>query len=207
MLELWNRHTQRLEPIELFGRIEAEDIACFEQRWLPPMQAKAEELKRAGQFNAQAFTDANVADVYWQWPSKFKDRTGQLQWASYSLRGAGLTQGLMYVNLVRRCRLPSQLNQHMIYVDLVSTAPWNRPRLTPNPVYGGVGGILLTEAIIRSLDEGFEGRVGLHSLPGAEPLYRKFEMECLGPDEDYDDLPYYELTPQRATQLLASRTP
>jgi hypothetical protein len=92
----------------------------------------------------------------------------------------------------------------MVYVDLVSTAPWNRRRLEANPLYGGVGQVLVTEAILRSLDEEFGGRIGLHSLPGAESLYRdKLGMECLGPDAKHGGLPYYELTPQRAALWLA----
>lgn len=207
MLELWNRHTQRYESANLVDRIEAEDVTCFEQLWLPPMEAKLAELKGLGQYNAQAVTHWNVADAHWEWPAKFQSRSGQLQWGSYALRSGGRTQGLMFVNLVRRCRHPSQMNQHMVYVDLVSTAPWNRARLNSNPLYGGVGVILVTEAIIRSFDEGFEGRIGLHSLPGSESLYRKFQMDCLGPDPTYDGLPYYELTSQQAASLLASRSP
>ena len=164
MLELWNRHTQQMEPADLIGRIQLEDVTSFEKRWLPPMQAKLQELKLAGKLTAEEATHWNVADGHWQWPAKVRDRVGQLQWASYALRCGGDTQGLMFVNLLRRCRLPVQLNQHMVYVDLVSTAPWNRPRLTPKPLYGGVGVIMVTEAIIRSLDEGFDGRIGLHAL-------------------------------------------
>lgn len=207
MLELWNRHTQQMEPADLIGRIELEDVTSFEQRWLPPMQSKIEELRLAGKLTAQEVTHWNVADGHWQWPAKVRDRVGQLQWASYALRCGGDTQGLMFVNLLRRCRLPVQLNQHMIYVDLVSTAPWNRPRLTPNPLYGGVGVTMVTEAVIRSLDEGFDGRIGLHSLPGAESLYQKLKMDCLGPDPAYDGLLYFEMTPQQAAALLSGTAP
>lgn len=207
MLELWNRHTQQMEPADLIGRIQLEDVMSFEKRWLPPMQAKLEELKLAGKLTAEEATHWNVADGHWQWPAKVRDRVGQLQWASYALRCGGDTQGLMFVNLLRRCRLPVQLNQHMVYVDLVSTAPWNRPRLTPKPLYGGVGVIMVTEAIIRSLDEGFDGRIGLHALPGAESLYRRLNLDCLGPDSAYDGLLYFEMTPQQAAALLSSTAP
>lgn len=196
-----------MEPAELLGRIEPEDVTSFEQRWLPPMQAKFDELRLAGKLSMDTVTYWNVPDIRWQWPNKFRERAGQLQWASYALRCGGDTQGLMFVNLLRRCRLPSQLNQHLVYVDLVSTAPWNRPRLTPKPLYGGVGVTLVTEAVIRSNEEGFEGRIGLHSLPGAETLYRKLNMECLGPDPGYDGLTYFEMTPLQAGALLAGRAP
>lgn len=205
MTWLLNRHTQLFEPAELLDRIHAEDLTCFQQDWLPPMHSKIDELKKAGQYNRQTVNLWNVEDFLWQWPGKCQDRIGKLEWASFALRCGGNTQGLMFLNLLRRARLQSQLSQHLVYVDLVSTAPWNRPRLTPKPLYAGVGTVLITEAILLSQEEGFEGRVGLHSLPGAEMLYRnKFGMDCLGPDPGYDGLPYFELTPQRATQLLAS---
>ncbi len=169
------------------------------------MRAKVDELKGSHQYNRQTVGDWNLEDVHWQWSRKCQDRIGKLEWASYAVRCGGMTQGLMFVNLVRRCRLASQLNQHLVYIDLVSTAPWNRPRLEPKPIYGGVGTLLITEAILHSQDEGFDGRVGLHSLPGAEKLYQnKFGLDCLGPDPAYDGLPYFELTAQRAAELLAA---
>lgn len=208
MLELFNRHTQRMEPAELVDRIEHEDVTSFEQRWLPPMRAKIEELRQAGTLTPEEATRWNVADAHWEWQAKVFDRVGQLQWASHAVRCGGDTQGLMFMNLVYTCRRPEQFKQHMVYVDLVSTAPWNRPRLTPNPLFGGVGTILVTEAIIRSLDEGYKGRIGLHSLPGAESLYRqKFNMDCLGPDPDYGNLLYFEMTPQQANALLSGTAP
>lgn len=203
---LWNRHTNRLEPAEILDRIEDQDVECFYKHWLPPMQVKLAELKYAGKLNRESVRYWNVEDAHWGWSQKVQERRGQLSWSSYAIRRDGLTQGLMFVNLNHRCRLPSQLNEHMVYVDLVSTAPWNRPRFATNPLYGGVGRVLVIEAIVRSLDEEFGGRIGLHSLPGAEELYRdKLGMECLGPDAGYGGLPYYEFTPQRAAPWLADR--
>lgn len=193
------------ESADLVDRICPDDMTCFQQNWLPPMLSKIDELKKAGQYNQQTVNQWNVEDFMWQWPAKCQNRIGKLEWASYALRCGGKTQGLMFLNLLRRARLQSQVSQHLVYVDLVSTAPWNRPRLTAKPLYGGVGVVLITEAILLSREEGFEGRVGLHSLPGAEMFYRnKFGMDCLGPDPTYGGLPYFELTPQHATKLLTS---
>lgn len=205
MTWLLNRHTQLLEPAELVERIQPEDITCFLQEWRPPMHAKIAELEKAGQLNRQTVNQWNLEDCMWEWPKKCQDRLGKLEWASFALRCGGKTQGLTFLNLLRRARFPSQLNQHMVYIDLVSTAPWNRPRFSPLPLYRGVGTVLITEAILMSQDEGFEGRIGLHSLPGSEVVYRdKFGMDCLGSDPAYDNLLYYELTPQQAKKLLTS---
>ncbi|MNL87813.1 hypothetical protein D3C87_2171780 [compost metagenome] len=62
----------------------------------------------------------------------------------------------------------------------------------------------MTEAIFHSNDEGFGGRIGLHSLPAAEKFYRtQWGMESLGPDPDYYGLTYFELTTERATEFMS----
>jgi hypothetical protein len=105
----------------------------------------------------------------------------------------------MFTNMLRRCRIASQLNEHMVYVDLLSTAPWNRPNLAPKPKYRGVGGVLITEAILQRQEEGFAGGIDLHALPRSEGFYRtQWRMESLGPDPLYSDLHYFEMTSERA---------
>lgn len=39
---------------------------------------------------------------------------------------------------------------------------------------------------------GYEGRVGLHSLQGAERFYENQGMFNYGAEEDYDNLTYFE---------------
>lgn len=41
------------------------------------------------------------------------------------------------------------------------------------PRLRGVGTALVTAAVALSEDEGFKGRIGLHSLPQAEDFYRR----------------------------------
>nr|MDZ8169488.1 hypothetical protein [Nostoc sp. CmiSLP01] len=42
------------------------------------------------------------------------------------------------------------------------------------------------------MELGYEGRVGLHSLPGVEEFYDSQGMIDVGEDEDYDELVYFE---------------
>lgn len=205
MVILQNRISGQDEEAEIASPMSQQDINCYLSDWRPVLNGKINELKHSGQHTYEGLREHNVEDAYWKWPEKMIDRAGQLQWNSYALRCGGKTQGLMFVNLLRRCRHPSQTNEHLVYIDLVSTAPWNRPRLAPNPMYRGVGLVLITEAILQSRDEDFGGRIGLHALPGSEAFYRdKLRMELIGPDPDYQDLLYFEMTEAHATEFLGS---
>ena len=205
MPQLLNRHTGGYEDVDLITPIQQQDIQCFQNDWLPPINHKIAELKANGTYTLDALKQANILDAHWDWPTKFGARAGALEWNSFALRAAGRTQALMFVNLVHRGRLPSQINQHLVYVDLLATAPWNRKGFSTTPLYRGAGEILMTEAILLSRDEGFEGRIGLHSLPGAEDFYADtWLMESLGLDPAYQNLEYFELTQQKASNLLDS---
>ncbi|WP_314964497.1 GNAT family N-acetyltransferase, partial [Bradyrhizobium cosmicum] len=61
-----------------------------------------------------------------------------------------------------------------------------------------VGSALITAAIALSEDEGFKGRLGLHSLPQADDYYRKIGMTDLGQDVAYQNLRYFEMTSEQA---------
>jgi hypothetical protein len=205
VITLLNRISGQEELAEIASPIAMSDMDCYVGKWMPVFEGKIAELKSTSQFTREGAARHNVEDSHWQWPAKVKDRTGQLQWNSYALRCAGSTQGLMFVDMLRRCRLESQRNLHMVYIDLLATAPWNRQRLTPQPVYRGVGEALMLEAILQSSEEGFGGRIGLHALPGAESFYRdEWGMESLGVDPNYSDLHYFEMTTQQASELLSS---
>lgn len=203
MAILINQLTSKDESAEIVSPIMQQDIDCFKSEWKPRLDEKIELLKQQGLYTRQGIADHNVEDAHWEWPEKLNARIGMLEWNSYAVRCAGMTQGLMFVNMLHKCRHPSQLNSHMVYVDLVSTAPWNRPGMIASPHYRGVGLILLTEAILLSMDEDFHGRIGLHALPRAAEFYRtKMGMEPLGCDAQYSNLEYFEMTEQGAARFL-----
>jgi hypothetical protein len=92
----------------------------------------------------------------------------------------------------------------VIYVDYLEAAPWNLRVATATLRFIGVGTALLVDAIRLSWEEGHEGRVGLHSLPQAEPFYGKCGLKRIGRDPRYYDLVYYEFTGPQAVSWLAS---
>ncbi|KFN48523.1 hypothetical protein N790_01510 [Arenimonas malthae CC-JY-1] len=202
MIQLFNRQTGQFEDAEL-SPIEAQDIADYQKLWMPVIDARVQQLRASGQLTLQALGDANIEDAGWEWAKKHQART-ELRWRSFALRCDGRTQGLMFVDLLRRCRLPESADDHLVYVDILATAPWNRERLVPQPLYRGVGTVMMAEAINLSFEEGFDGRVGLHALPKANAFYsQRCLMENMGPDEKYDDLNYYELSAARADEFLS----
>lgn len=204
MVILQNRVSAQDEKAEIVSPISQADINCYQSNWRPVLDSKIDELKRTGQFTPEGCRKYNIEDHHWEWPEKTINRARQLQWNSFAVRCDGKTQGLMFVDMLKRCRHASQVNEHLVYIDLVSTAPWNRARLVPQPLYRGVGLVLITEAILHSLNEGFDGRIALHALPGSEDWYRnELGMESLGPDPAYQQLHYFEMTKDHATEFLS----
>ncbi|WP_186074193.1 hypothetical protein [Burkholderia gladioli] len=205
MILLRNRITGAEVVGEIASPIDASDVECYVTQWKPISDRKIEELKAAGNYTREGVAEHNVEDAHWEWSEKVRDRAGQLQWNSYALRCEGRTQGLMFVNMVHRCRLESQKNMHMVYIDLLATAPWNRRRLSPAPLYRGVGDTLMLEAILLSSEQEFGGRIGLHALPNAVDFYQnQWGMVCMGTDPNYHELPYFELTTEQAAEILRS---
>ena len=91
----------------------------------------------------------------------------------------------------------------VVYVDYLETAPWNLRSPAAAPRFKGVGVALLVDAVRLSIETGLGGRVGLHSLPQAEPFYTRCGMTRVGEDPDYFGLPYYEYTGPQAADWLA----
>jgi len=114
----------------------------------------------------------------------------------------GETQGLAQIDLTKSARGASQLNKPMVYLDYLEVAPWNRPDLGNRPRFQGIGTALLSASVQLSIDEGFKGRTGLHSLPQAESFYRRWGFTDFGPDPDYQNLAYFELTAVQARTFL-----
>jgi hypothetical protein len=141
---------------------------------------------------------------HWDWARK----SANLQFLAYRCLGIecqGQMQGLMMVKTAGCvARLHPDAGKPLVYVDYIEVAPWNLRALTDTPRFGAIGVRLIEAAVRVSTDEGFHGRVGLHSLPQAEVFYRDTcLMACLGADASYQNLPYYELTRDKATGFLS----
>jgi hypothetical protein len=142
---------------------------------------------------------------HWDWERKWSHFSAQLRYQSFAIECNGQTQGLMIVNTIKRCRIRQQANKHLVYVEYLEAAPWNRREIPKWNRFSGAGTVLIAAAIQLSIDEGNHGRIGLHSLPQADTFYRdKCGMTDLGPDVSYNPHPlrYFEMTEVQAAAFI-----
>lgn len=183
---------------ELRDAIEATHLQDWKAHWQPALLAILQEMERQGAPRSQW-----PQSWHWNWEAKSVQVEGLLAFRGFSVVSGGLTQGLMRVDLNRSAREPSQAGKPLVYVDYLEVAPWNRPELGQHPRFKGIGTALISAAVALSEDEGFKGRIGLHSLPQADAFYRdRCGMSDLGPDAAYQNLRYFEMTPEQARAFL-----
>ena len=198
---LLNRQTGQEEWATLYSPIELTNVEDFERYWQPAMQAKIATFT-----TPKDIANANLQDACWDWRGKHQARANRFDWESFTVESDGQTQGLMFLRTYGLSRESSQLNLPLIYIDLLSVAPWNRHGFTDTPKYKGIGPLLFGAALSSSISEGFQGRLGLHSLPQSESWYRdRCKMSELGPDKAYPgNLVYFEFTPVQAQAYLTN---
>jgi hypothetical protein len=146
---------------------------------------------------------------HWDWREKVVVNSGSLASSGFCVVCNGMTEGLMIVNTLKSARLQSQAGKSMIYIDYLEVAPWNQRTFRDDvPRFRAVGSVLMRAAIEFSFNEGFKGRVGLHSLPQANNWYaNSCGMVDLGPDPSYQNLRYFEMTPEMANVFVKGNTP
>ena len=200
LVNLQRRKTGEPVEAELWDDISDEHIEQWRTRWLPLIE-QAKEILAANKVPKQKWPQ----DLHWKWDKK-TDWSRRL----ISLRRFAITcetdlQGLMLVNLTKLTgRLAEQKGKDLAYIEFVSTAPWNRPDLTEEPVFRGLGLTMVRVAVELSKAEGFRGRIGLHSLSQAAVFYRKAcGMTELGRDDSYHGLEYFEMTEAQAAQFCS----
>ena len=192
--------TKELVDAEISDRITDSDIEEWRGSWKPEIEKVVAELKSQG-VPSHLWPQSH----HWDWSKKVPPSTVIFE-KGYTLRCEGRLQGLMRVNSVSgRCRIPQQHGTDCLYIDFIETAPWNQVQYTSAPRYTLVGSVLVAAAIHQSLDEGFKGRFGLHSLPQSDKWYAdRLGMIDLGIDQDryQGRLKYFEATTEIAASIL-----
>ena len=176
-------------PVAVTRGLTADRLAGIERSWGPARDA----LARVAMSTGHALENA-----HWDWRNKVRHYPPGWH-CLVAVECEGETQGLMAVETMLR---PSRLDpgRWVVYVDFLEAAPWNR-REPPDrrlPAvqelrFGGVGTLLIGEAVRMSVGQAANGRIGLHALPDAEEFYAgRCGMTRLGPDPGYHHLVYFE---------------
>lgn len=186
---------------ELWDCITEKQLMDWEVEWMPALHNAVKRLHQAG-VEKRYWPQSR----HWNWRQKAAVMQNLLANPGFSVMCGGMTQGMMFVDLAaHRCELPEQAGKHLVYVDFLENAPWNRKELLFDPPsYRGVGSLLMRAAIELSKAEGFKGRLGLHALPQAEKWYAgSCGMTDMGVDKNKDGLRYFEMTVAQAEAFIA----
>jgi len=197
---LMDVEAKELVDAEITDSISSADIDDWRTTWKPEVDRIVQALKAKGVPQHQW-----PQSHHWDWASKVPPPMAIFQ-QGYAIRSRRQLQGLMRVDSVsQRCRLTEQKGVECVYIDYIETAPWNQPMQFQSPKYALVGSVLMAAAIHHSLDLGFRGRLGLHSLPQADSWYvERLGLKDLGLDTEryHGRLKYFEATPEIAAKIL-----
>ncbi len=134
---------------------------------------------------------AQQPDISWDWAYKLRLAVNGSRYKAYAIELDALAQGVMLLETQwHRSWFPAR--SPLVYLEYLASAPWNRRPIEDPPYLAGVGRTLLLLARQRSVELGYEGRVGLHSLPRTEAFYHRNNMADYGPDAEKDGLVYFE---------------
>jgi hypothetical protein len=193
------------EPVEaqLFDTITVEHFVETQNEWRPLVLAAAVKLAAAPPVANAEFP----AHFHWDWTKKEAQLT-LLAVHFYGIECVGKLQGIMKLETVGHvCRLPEQQGKPVVYIDYLEVAPWNVKaimRAHGKPVrYSGVGTRLVEAAVRHSIEEGFKGRLALHSLSVSERFYVDVcKMSPVAHDAKKQNLLWCEFTPERAREFI-----
>jgi hypothetical protein len=189
-----------LRPAQIVTGFSPFEIAEVDSAWRAFLSAAIRGLREGG---------VNLPEhAHWDWARKLRRIEERSGYQLFGVECADEIQGLMLLEAERHvARLSGQQGAGLVYVDYLSAAPWNLRSLTATPRFGSVGRVLMAAAVRSSLDLGFDGRVGLHSLPQAETFYSATGgMTGLGTDDVVEGLRYFEMTPEAAWRFLVGGT-
>jgi hypothetical protein len=199
IVHLFEVATGKLVEAHLLDQIQDRNLMDWETKWRPVIEATVQRLASQN-VPASQWPQSD----HWDWRRKIEDMKGLLSGASFCIECESVTQGMIALNIAKgRARIEEQKGQHLVYVEYLEAAPWNRIEHVTKPRYRSVGSNLMYAAVALSQNEGFKGRIGLHALPQSQVFYAdKCGMTDLGPDPKYQNLHYFEMTVKQAEGFL-----
>lgn len=127
----------------------------------------------------------------WDWNQKLSTYSDIRDWQFVALTEGDKCHGMMIITWPQPARL--ETGRELVYVEYLEIAPANRSDSVAKRDLRGAGAALLEYAARASAALGFEGRIGLHSLSGAEGFYKRQRMHEFAPGIEDDELTYFEL--------------
>lgn len=180
------------------------DLLVVEAEWLAERSLIMQEL-----LSSAVPRPAWPQSIHWDWRRK-APQLKLLESGGFGIVCQNRWQGVMMTKSASHfAQLSADKGKPLIYIDYLELAPWNWriPELRRDGRFRGIGSILFWRAVRQSAEDGFHGRVGLHSLPQAEPFYARLGMTRIGPDPHKQNLTYYELSSQQGMSLLKGEAP
>src|SRR5437764_13203685 len=149
-IQLCNEDGGLIDAALLEGIAEG-NLRDYAEEWQPILQRfRVEATAR----RARGEDCSEGQDAHWDWARLAELAMGNLSVRQFVIEADGMTQGLMQVNLVQRSRI--EPGQHLLYVDRLAAAPWNRGSFGQKKRLRPVGLLLMRHAIGTSLVEGFD---------------------------------------------------
>jgi hypothetical protein len=185
------------EPCEalLYDGLHAKDLLLVERQWKGSRQSILKRLLKSNVPRTEI-----PESLHWDWSRKahllaYMTTIGWAIECNAKWQGVALADTSSHFSL-----LESDRGKPLLYLDYIESAPWNWHNVAGQVgIYAGVGAILFRRALRHSYDLGFNGRIGLHSLPRAESFYEKAcGMTRVFIDHKKEGLTYFELSRDEA---------
>ena len=191
------------KPVDaiLFDEVTVDHFLETQTEWRPVVVDAAKHLHQKGA------NESIPRHFHWDWTRKEADLRA-LAFTFFGISCNDKLQGLMKLATVGHVgRLADQKGKPVVYVDYVETAPWNiKPIMQPlgkTASFGAVGTRLIESAVRKSLEEGFKGRLALHSLNSSERFYTDVcGMTAVSRDPAKQNLLWCEFTPEQSDNFL-----
>jgi hypothetical protein len=197
--------------IQVFDEVDATHVGFINREWMPILKSQRQlaaiRFKQLGKSTNDEWQhllgEYGAPDSHWNWDNLAKPGVVRTTHRSFSVLTGDEVEAVMVVDLTQRCEIGEQNGEHLVYVENLAVAPWNREEIQSPRRLGGLGKVMLALAVKLSESEGWKGRVGLHSLSQSESFYEKCNMTCVKNDPNYEDLWYFEFTPAQAKEFLS----
>jgi hypothetical protein len=172
-LQVFDRQFEKYIPVNILP-LSLEHITDFNLFWQPQL----------------LYLDQ--VDKNWNWYAEYEQNLRDNHQQGYAMEINNSTQGLILLR--PNFTSPIHKDQEMLYISLLSSAPWNR-QIKNNPqIYQGVGKTMIKFAILQSLKLESQGRLAVHTLKDIIPFYEKLGFINYGADEKHHRFHYLELT-------------